>query len=128
MLPKKGIVFPNNENLGSYPRAVAYALKCELGSTHQAIKIIRRWTGAGERTVKNWLAGTSGPSGQHLVDLIRHSDDVLTVLLILAGRQQVVNTYVHRLCIYSGQFAEQFFAVRSVGVIGFVVAEIIPDR
>jgi len=90
MLPKKGIVFPNGENSGSYPLAVAYALKCELGSTHQAIKIIRRWTGAGERTVKNWLAGTSGPSGQHLVDLIRNSDDVLTVLLILAGRQQVV--------------------------------------
>ena len=42
------------------------------------------------RTVKNWLAGISGPSGQHLVDLIRHSDDVLAVLLILAGRQQVV--------------------------------------
>jgi hypothetical protein len=26
-----------------------------------------------------------GPSGQHLVDLIRHSDDVLEVLLILDG-------------------------------------------
>jgi hypothetical protein len=65
-------------------------LKCGLGSTHQAIKTIRQWTGAGERTVKNGLAAVSGPSGQHLVDLIRHSDDVLTVLLILAGRQQLV--------------------------------------
>ena len=51
-----------------------------------------RWTGAGERTVKNWLAGISGPSGQHLVDLIRNSDDVLAVLLILAGRRQVMAT------------------------------------
>jgi hypothetical protein len=41
-------------------------------------------------SVKNWLAGISGPSGQHLVDLMRHSDDVLQVLLILAGRQQTV--------------------------------------
>jgi hypothetical protein len=90
MLPKKGIVFPNKENLGPYPRAIAYALKCELGSTHQAVKIIRKWTGAGERTVKNWLAGTSGPSGQHLVDLIRNSDHVLQVLLIMAGRDQTV--------------------------------------
>ena len=90
MLPKKGIVFPNGENLGPYPRAIAYALKCELGSTHQAVKIIRKWTGAGERTVKNWLAGISGPSGQHLVDLIRNSDDVLQVLLIMAGRHQTV--------------------------------------
>ena len=64
-------------------------MKSELGSTHQAIKIIMRWTGAGERTVKNWLAGISGPSGRHLVDLIRHSDDVLAVLLIMAGRERV---------------------------------------
>ena len=73
-----------------YPLAIAYALKSELGTTHQAVKIIMRWTGARERTVKNWLAGISGPSGQHLVDLMRHSDDVPEVLLILAGRQQTV--------------------------------------
>ncbi len=84
-----GIVFPNGENLGPYPAAIAYALRNQLGTTHQAIKIVMGWTGAGERTVKNWLAGVSGPSGQHLVDLLRHSDDVLEVLLILAGRQQI---------------------------------------
>jgi len=64
-------------------------LRNQLGTTHQAVKIIMRWTGAGERTVKNWLAGISGPSGQHLVDLFRHFDDVLEVLLHLAGRQQI---------------------------------------
>ena len=90
MLPKKGIVFPSAENLGPFPLAVAYALKSELGSTHQAVKIVRKWTGAGERTVKNWFAGVSGPSGQHLIDLIRHSDNVLEVLLFLAGRHQIV--------------------------------------
>lgn len=92
MLPKKGIVFPNGENLGPYPVAIAYALRNQVGTTHQATKIVMRWTGAGERTVKNWLAGVSGPCGQHLVDLLRHSDDVLEVLLILAGRRQVVAT------------------------------------
>jgi hypothetical protein len=55
-----------------------------------AVKIVRKWTGADERTVKNWFAGISGPSGQHLVDLIRHSDNVMEVLLILAGRHQIV--------------------------------------
>lgn len=90
MLPKKCIVFPNGANLVPYPMAIAYALQNQLGTTHQAVKIVMRWTGAGERTVKNWLAGVSGPSGQHLVDLIRHSDDVLEVLLILAERQQIV--------------------------------------
>jgi hypothetical protein len=90
MLSKKGTVFPNADDLGPYSRAIAYALKCELGSTHQAVKIVMGWTGAGERTVKNWLAGISGPSGQHLVDLVRNSDDVLAVLLILAGRHQAM--------------------------------------
>jgi hypothetical protein len=89
MLRKKGSVLPpSGENLGPYPKAIAYALKCELGPTHQAVKIIMKWTGAGERTVKNWLAGISGPSGQHLVELIRNSDIVLQVLLTMAGRPQ----------------------------------------
>jgi hypothetical protein len=90
MLPKTGIVFPSGENLGSYPEAIAYALKCELGASHQAAKTVMAWTGAGERTVKNWLAGISGPSGQHLVDLMRRSDAVVAVLMMLAGRQQVI--------------------------------------
>ena len=92
MLSKKGIVFPNPKDLGPYSRAIAYALKCELGSTHQATKIIMEWTGAGERTVKNWLAGISGPSGDHLVELIRHSEYVLHILLLLGGRQRVAAT------------------------------------
>lgn len=89
MLPKKGIVFPNGKNFGPYSTTVAYALKSQLGTSHRAVKIIMRWTGAGERTVKNWLAGVSGPNGQHLVELIRHSDEVLDVFLLMAGRQQI---------------------------------------
>src|SRR5208282_227812 len=89
MLPKKGIVLPNGEKFGPYPAAIAYALQKQLGTTHQAVKTIRRWTGAGERTVKNWFVGISGPSGQHLVDLIRHSDEVLEILLLLADRPQI---------------------------------------
>jgi hypothetical protein len=89
MLPKKGIVFPNGKNLGPYSEAVANALKSQLGNSHRAVKIIMRWTGAGERTVKNWLAGFSGPNGHYLVELIRHSDEVLDVVLLMAGRPQV---------------------------------------
>ena len=90
MLLKKGRVLPNAEVAEPFPQAVAIALKNELGNTHQAVKIIRKWTGAGERTVKNWLAGISGPSGQHLVDLMRHSDAVLEVLMLRADRQQLL--------------------------------------
>ena len=75
-----------------YPTAIAEALQRQLGTTHQATKIIMRWTGAGERTVKNWLIGASGPSGQHLVDLIRHSDEVLETLLLMAGRHKTIAT------------------------------------
>jgi hypothetical protein len=89
MLPKKGIVIPNAADLGPYSRAIAFALKCELGTTHQSAKIVMGWTGAGERTVKNWLAGVSGPSGDHLVKLIRNSEYVLEVLLVLGGRKRV---------------------------------------
>jgi hypothetical protein len=77
-----------DKNLDSYPVAVAHALQRQLGGTHQAVKTVMRWTGASERTVKNWFAGSSGPSGQHLLDLVRHSDEVLAMFLALAGRRQ----------------------------------------
>jgi hypothetical protein len=76
------------KNLDSYPAAVAHALQRQLGGTHQAVKTVMRWTGASERTVKNWFAGSSGPSGEHLADLARHSDEVLAMFLALAGRQR----------------------------------------
>ena len=77
MLPKKGIVFPNGENLGPYPMAVAYALKSELGSTHQAVKIIMRWTGAGSGRSRIGSLGLVAPAVNLLVELIRNSDEVL---------------------------------------------------
>ena len=89
MLPKKGTVFPKAEDLGPYAQAIAYALKAELGDTHQAVKTLMSWTGASERAVKYWLAGVRGPSGDHLVKLIHHSAPVLQVLLILGGRPEV---------------------------------------
>ncbi len=90
MLPKTGILLPIGENLSSYQKTIAYALKCELGATHQAVKTIMRWTGAGERTVKDWLGGISGPSGEHLVALVRNSDSVLRAVLTIAGRPRTL--------------------------------------
>ncbi len=68
---------------------MAMALREELGSTNRAIKMAMRWTGASERTVKFWLAGEQGPSGDPLIALERHSDAVLFVLLALVGRHVV---------------------------------------
>ena len=71
MLPKKGKGFPKRDGKGggglSYAEAIAIALRQELDGTHQAVKTVMRWTGAGERTAKNWLAGARGPTGEHLV-------------------------------------------------------------
>jgi hypothetical protein len=66
---------------------VAAALHDELGNSHRAIKIVMRWTGVSERTAKYWFAGTKGPTGEHLISLIRHSDAVLTIFLQLTGRE-----------------------------------------
>jgi len=68
---------------------VAKSLSTELGRTHQAVKTAMRWTGASERTVKHWLAGTHAPSGLHLLDLIRHSDALLKQMLVSSGRAEL---------------------------------------
>ena len=94
MFSKKGNYFPNRARTPktkiTYPAAIAAALQTELGDSHRAIKTVMRWTGASERTVKNWLAGTKGPRGEHLLGLIRHSNLVLEVVLQLTSREQVI--------------------------------------
>jgi pyocin large subunit-like protein len=94
MFPKKGKTFPGGDGSGRrelhYAAAIAAALRAELGDTHRAIKTVMQWSGANEKTVKNWFAGASGPSGEHLVALVRHSDSVLEIFLRLAGRKRTI--------------------------------------
>jgi hypothetical protein len=71
---------------------IAAALRNELESSRLTVKSIMRWTGASERTVKNWLAGTHGPSGEHLVQLAKHSDEIFELVLLMADRKPVVTT------------------------------------
>ncbi len=92
MFPKKGNVLPNADGEVrlevSYRQTIAAALHRELDGTHRAVKTTMRWTGASERTAKNWMAESHGPSGEHLISLMRHSDEVLAGLLSLAGREE----------------------------------------
>ena len=94
MLPKKGTVFPGQSDRRKarleYASLVAKAMRSELGGTHQAIKTVMRWTGAGERTVKNWFNAEKGPSGAYLLRLIHESDGVLLAVLRASGRDDVV--------------------------------------
>ncbi len=90
MFPKKGKELPKASkpiSSNDFAKSISKALSEELGSSHVAAKTVMRWTGASERTAKNWLAGTCGPSGCHLVLLARESDVVMATLLVLAGRE-----------------------------------------
>lgn len=88
-LPKMGKELPIRRRLKSsaYAAQIAKALRMELGGSNRAIKTLMRWTQASERTAKCWLAGASGPSGEHLVILVRNSDAVLEAVLELAERR-----------------------------------------
>ena len=92
MFPKTGDTFQNGSSkLNSqieYREAIWAALTNELGGTHQAAKTMMRWTGVSERTARNWISGTHAPAGEHLIDLIRNSDAVLSAVLTLAGRRE----------------------------------------
>ena len=93
MLPKKDNKLPpgrggSNHHL-NLNGAIAAALREELGSTHQAIKTVMHWTGASESAVKTWLAGSHGPSGEHLVALGRSSEDFPAV----GGQKQTTSRH-----------------------------------
>jgi len=88
MFPKTGKKFPNGAGMRSptYASLIAGVLSSELGNSHRAHKTLMRWTGANERTVKNWLSGSNGPSGEHLLQLMRNSDAVFECVLSLSCR------------------------------------------
>src|SRR4030081_1421126 len=93
MFPKTGRKIPPRSDGPSddYASSVARALKAELGSSHQAIKTLMRWTGANERTAKNWLSGANVPSGEHLLEIIGHSDLVFECVMQLIDRKIVLS-------------------------------------
>lgn len=92
---KSGKEFPDNDMkapLGSsrFAAIIADALRREFGGTNAAVKIVVGFTQANERAVKNWFLAKNGPGGSHLVALMRHSEEVLETLLILAGRRDLL--------------------------------------
>ena len=90
MFPKTGKKFPCGGGApATYAGLIAEILKAELGNSHQAHKTLTRWTGANERTAKNWLSGTNGPSGEHLLQLMRNSDRVFEFVLKISHRPAV---------------------------------------
>lgn len=97
--PKKGKFFPNENGYGGvglhapdnwFADEVASALKRSFEGNRAGAKVVASWTGANEKTVKNWFAGRYGPSGENLVALARHSDEVLGMFLAVAGREELM--------------------------------------
>ncbi len=96
MFHKKGNIF-HRKRQGAvsqveYREAISAALSYELGGAGRAAKVMTKWTGVTERTAKNWILGSHGPSGEHLLELMRHSDEVFAVVLGLAGRNEALAT------------------------------------
>jgi|GEM_PF-1250649 len=94
MLHKKGNSFhrecEGRVSESEYRQAISTALSQELGDAGQGVKATMRWTGASERTSKNWISGSYGPTAEHLIELMRHSDTVLNVVLGLSGRPEAM--------------------------------------
>jgi len=79
-----------NVPTGRFAVAIAHALHREYGATHAAVKTVVGLTGSNERAVKNWFDARNGPSGESLIALCRHSDEVLETFLLMAGRKDQV--------------------------------------
>ncbi|MER2534125.1 MAG: hypothetical protein ABTQ31_03055 [Rhizobiaceae bacterium] len=82
-------------DVAAFAREIGVALTRSTGESKAAAKTISAWTGADERTAKNWLAGRYGPNGHHLIALARHSDEVLETFLVLVGQRALLRA--HRL-------------------------------
>lgn len=92
ILTKRGNMLPLEGGplspMPHYEQIIADALRQELGGSHKAQKTLMRWTGAGRSTVKNWISGSRGPNGIHLVALMRNSDVAFEAVLMIAGRHR----------------------------------------
>ena len=120
--PKKGKFFPEGSGYDgaggriaetSFADEIAAALHRSLGPTRAGVKTAATWTGANEKTVKNWFAGRYGPSGEHLVSLARHSDDVLGTFLVMSGREHLL--VAAKLVAAEKAVMELLVAVRGLG-------------
>ena len=120
--PKKGKFFPKengyngkggHQTNGCFVEEIASALKRSLGDSRAGVKTVAGWTGANEKTVKNWFSGKYGPSGMHLIALARHSDEVLCTFLAMAGHENLMVAI--KLATAEEAIADLLDAVRQLG-------------
>ena len=73
-----------------FTAVIADTLRKAFGGSRMAIKTVMAYTGAGERAVRNWFEAKNGPNGENLIELVRHSDEVLEAFLLMSGRQNIL--------------------------------------
>ena len=92
--PNPGNIFHSDKSIDRmgttrFAHEISRALRKEFGSSHEAVRFISQITSANERAVRNWLQERNGPSGESLVMLCRHSDEVMDTFLLFARRDNV---------------------------------------
>jgi len=93
---KSGIFLPSSSiqaaslNNSEFVSVISETLQQAFGGSGKAIKTAMKYTGASERTVKNWFQGKNGPNGDNLIKLMRHSDEIFRVTILMAGRNEHV--------------------------------------
>lgn len=88
--PNSGNPFPDaaGRAIGgaAFAKLVSTALRASLRGQSSKIKTVALWTGANERTVKNWLSGERAPSGDHFLGLAANCPGVLAAFLAAIQR------------------------------------------
>lgn len=94
---KEGKLFPNRsvgtrtaKGEPTYAKVIAAALQQAIQNSNVSINTVACWTGANERTVKNWCNGRYGPSGTYLMALAKHSDEVMEAIIRQSGRDALL--------------------------------------
>jgi len=94
--PVSGNTFQNSSDRNTaiaendFTAAIAETLREAYVGNGSAIKTVMAYTGAGERTVKNWFEAKNSPNGVNLIELVRHSDEVLETFLLMSGRGDIL--------------------------------------
>jgi hypothetical protein len=69
------------------------ALQSELGASRRATKTVMGWTGVCDRAARNWINGSGGVSGVHLLQLARQSDAVWRMVIGLSSREEAILSF-----------------------------------
>ena len=88
--PNSGNSLPNGRKKASAPqpfaKLISSALSAALRGQSSRIKTVALWTGANDRTVKNWFSGERAPSGDHFLRLAANCPAVLAAFLAAIHR------------------------------------------